>query len=155
MKKTVALLLVLGVLALVPAMPPPASAEPVAQVLPRVEFTAFENVRRDSNIVYSSLQVKVEEGDSKLRVSFADEAWWLSEPDSTVVYATLERCDGLECYPMGRVEMPGYKDKPIPPKPPGNMTTSIDGIVGQQVRVTFYFVSDDQTEKFQVSAHIE
>lgn len=156
MKTMLATLLTLTALALVPAgmVTSPVGAEPPQQDAPRLEFTAFADTRRDANAVFNSVQVPVIEGDRRLQITVADQDWWVNEPESTIVYIVLERCDGIECYPMVRGEFHGL-DGVVPPKPHGRLSTNIDGIPGQQIRVTFHFVSEDRTEKFLVSARIE
>jgi hypothetical protein len=152
--KQVGVGIVLGLVALAVFGLVPLSAEGEAlQQEPTVlrEWDVFDKVQRDANVVYNSATVQVNEGDRVARFSIVDFDL-VNEPSSTVIYFKMERsADGGKSWaPMVAVNIPGM-DGRQPPKPPGTVSTTVDGIPGQLIRGTFYFDSDGaRTKKFRV-----
>jgi hypothetical protein len=70
----------------------------------------------------------------------------INEPDTTIFYWTIERNDGSGWVHMISGSASGLNGV-TPPKPTGRITTSINGVIGQDVRGSIYFVSENDARK--------
>jgi len=110
------------------------------------QFTVFNNRNRNANVVYNSGSYTIpDNGDKMVRftINIVD---LVAEPDTTVFYWAIERNDGAGWTHMISGSAPGHNGE-TPHKPPGTIATSINGIIGQDVRGSIYFESAADVRK--------
>lgn len=116
-------------------------------------FTVFTASNRNPNVNYSSATYTIpDNGDKMVKFTLAN-LDIVDEPDTTVVYWAMEKsiAEGQPWSHMVGGDVQGRNGVPSP-KPPGTMATNIDGIVGQRVRGSLYFVTgDNKRRRFGVS----
>ncbi len=116
-----------------------------------MDFSVFNERNRDANVQYNSATytVPIDTPDKMVRLTLTGFDI-VNEPSTTIIYWTIERSEGAGWRHMVGGDMAGMNGV-IPPKPPGYIATNIDGIRGEQVRGSLYFVSlNDQRKRFGV-----
>ena len=109
-------------------------------------FVVFNNRNRNANVVYNSDSYTIpDNSDTMLRFTL-DGIDLMNEPDTTIFYWTIERNDGSGWVHMVSGSAKGLNGVAAP-KPPGRIACSIDGIIGQDVRGSVFFESENDARK--------
>ena len=107
-------------------------------------FTVFTASNRNPNVNYSSgTYIIPDNGDRMVRFTLTN-LDIVDEPDTTVIHWQIEKstAEGQPWTHMVSGIAPGYNGE-IPHLPLGRIACGIDGIIGQRVRGSMYFVTGD------------
>jgi len=107
------------------------------------QFTAFPPANRDPDTEYQSgaYSVPADAPDIMVRLSLTV-VDIVNEPDTTVIHWRIERNDGSGWTHMVSTSFRG-RNGVTPPKPTGFLSTSINGVRGQDVRGVISFENAD------------